>query len=112
MSNHCFSMGFEDGKLSIDQIQAGLDDGSIERGDKGEERITAPNATEIIFYRETGEIQFEITEGVTAKVDLQSTAVGLMRTVDGETIYNSTLADSARHETGRWKDMGLFETKQ
>lgn len=57
-------MGFErPGKLSLDQIRAGLDNGEIIRGDKGFEELAVDNLT-LHLNRKTGELYFTL-DGVT-----------------------------------------------
>lgn len=102
-------MGFEGPeRLSIDQIQAGLHNGSIERGDPGSERITTPDGTEIMFYPEQQTIIFEVDEA-RAELSLNSGVVRLSENVSDKTIYNSGLEKKVRYLGSNWKKEGLFD---
>jgi len=104
-------MNFEKKPLSTDSVIAGLNDGSIERGNKGDEQITALDGTEIQYYPERQEVYFQI-EGVYAQIDLNSKIVRLREFVSDKSVFSTEIEDKARFMATQWSEQGLFDTKK
>lgn len=102
-------MGFEEPKpLSIDEIAAGLADGSIERGNHGTERIVTSDGTEIIFNTEHRTIKFEVDQ-IGVEIALESDNIRLSELVSDKTVYNQELEAKARNLATKWLSEGLFD---